>query len=445
MTILWGNPFFWMISLGFAIFTGIISGSYPALYLSSFNPVKVLKGTFKAGRAAGNFVGAASPRSFLVRNLRSPRLPRKVLVVLQFAVSIILIISTVIVFRQIQFAKSRPIGYTRNGLVNIDMVTAEIRSHFTSIRADLLRSGMVTEAAQSSSPVTGVMNTRHDISWKGKDPSVAADFAAIRVTSEYGKTVGLQFIEGRDFSAQMLTDSSALILNEAAVKYMGLKKPIGETVNLMGRSFNVIGVVKDMVMASPYEPVKQTIYFIVPSGFDDMIVKINPTVSAHEAISKIEAICKRYSESAPFSYKFADDEYDRKFSNESRIGKLSGVFAALAVFISCLGLFGMATFMAGQRTKEIGVRKVLGASVVILWALLCRDFVIMVLISVVIASPVAYYFMSNWLQHYQYRTEVAWWIFVAAGSGALLITLLTVSVQSIRAALMNPVKSLRTD
>jgi putative ABC transport system permease protein len=425
MTILWGNPFFWVLSLGFAIFTGIISGSYPALYLSSFNPVKALKGKFKTGRAAA--------------------IPRRVLVVLQFAVSIILIDSTVIVFRQIQFAKSRPIGYTRNGLVNIDMVTPEIRSHFTSIRGDLLRSGMVSEAAQSSSPVTAVMNTRGDITWREEDPSVVADFAAIRVRSEYGKTVGLQFDEGRDFSAQMLTDSSAVILNEAAVKYMGLKKPIGETVNMMGKSFNVIGVVKDMVMASAYEPVTQPIYFIAPGGFDDMIVKINPAVSAHEAISKIEAICKRYSESAPFSYKFADDEYDRKFSNESRIGKLSSVFAALAVFISCLGLFGMATFMAEQRTKEIGVRKVLGASVVNLWALLCRDFVILVLISVVIATPVAYYFMSNWLQHYQYRTEVASWIFVAAGCGALVITILTVSFQSIKAATTSPVKSLRSE
>jgi putative ABC transport system permease protein len=425
MTMLWGNPFFWVISLGFAIFTGIISGSYPALYLSSFNPVKVLKGTFKAGRAAA--------------------IPRKVLVVLQFAVSIILIISTVIVFRQIQFAKSRPIGYSRNGLVNINMVTAEIRSHFTSIRGDLLRSGMVLEAAQSSSPVTAVMNTRHDISWKEKDPSMAADFAAIRVTSEYGKTVGLQFIEGRDFSAQMLTDSSSLILNEAAVKYMGLKKPIGETVNMMGRNFNIIGVVKDMVMASPYEPVKQTIYFIVPSGFDDMIVKINPKVSAHEAIGKIESICKRYSESAPFSYKFADDEYDRKFNNESRIGKLSSVFAALAVFISCLGMFGMATFMAEQRTKEIGVRKVLGATVFNLWQLLSKDFVLLVIISLLIASPVSYLFMHNWLQHYHYRTEITWWIFLVAGGGALIITLLTVSFQSIKAAIANPVKSLRSE
>jgi putative ABC transport system permease protein len=425
MTLPSGNPIFWLISTGFAIFTGIISGSYPALYLSSFDPVKILKGGFKAGPAAA--------------------IPRKVLVVLQFAVSVILIISTVIVFQQIQFARSRPVGYNRSGLVNIDMVTDDMKKHFYSIREDLLKSGMISEAAQSSSPVTAVQNHRDDISWTEKDPAVAADFAAIRVTSEYGKTVGFQFTMGRDFSAHMLTDSSSVILNEAAVKYMGLKKPIGEIVRFAGKDHQVIGVIKDMVMASPYEPVKQTIYFIVPSGFENMIVRINPAVSAKEAIRRIESVCKGYSQSAPFSYKFADEEYDRKFSNENRIGKLSSVFAILAVFISCLGLFGMATFMAEQRTKEIGVRKVLGASVVNLWGLLSKDFIVLVLISLCISIPVAYHFMSNWLMSYEYHASMPWWVFVASGAGAIFITVLTVSYQTIRTALMNPVRSLHSE
>jgi ABC-type antimicrobial peptide transport system permease subunit len=200
-----------------------------------------------------------------------------------------------------------------------------------------------------------------------------------------------------------------------------------------------------MVMESPYQPAKQTIFYLSPGDFDDIIVRINPALSAHEALIKIGAICKKYSPSVPFAYKFVDEDYAEKFDDEERIGKLARVFSVLAIFISCLGLFGMASFMAEQRTKEIGVRKVLGASVLNLWGLLSKDFVMMVLIALLIATPLAYYFMYNWLQNYQYRTELSGWIFVAAGFGALVITLITVSFQSIKAALANPVKSLKTE
>ncbi len=269
-------------------------------------------------------------------------------------------------------------------------------------------------------------------------------FGWIGVTSEYGKTVGWQFANGRDFSSRFMTDSSAVVLNEAAVKYMNLKNPVGETIRIGKRDLTVIGVVKDMVMESPYEPVKQTIFHIGSGTFDDVLIKINSNASAHEAINKIEAVCKTYSPSVPFSYKFADEEYAKKFSDEDRIGKLSSCFAVLAIFISCLGLFGMASFMAEQRIKEIGVRKVLGASVFSLWKLLSKDFIVLVFISL-IATPVAHYFMHNWLQHYEYRTRLSWWVFAAAGAGALMITLITVSFQSIKAAIANPVKSLRTE
>jgi hypothetical protein len=326
------------------------------------------------------------------------------------------------------------------------MQTDDLHNHFDALSADLKSSGAVTYLAQSSSPTTGVENNRSGLVWKGKDPNMTDDFANIRVTTDYGKTVGWQFIDGRDFSNQYLTDSSALIINEAAVKYMNLKNPVGENIRVgRKKEYHVIGVVKDMVMSSPYEPAKQTIYYITHEDFSYVIIRLNPNMSAHEAIQKIETVCKAYSPSAPFAFQFTDEAYARKFSNEERIGKLASLFAILAIIISCLGLFGMATFTAEQRIREIGVRKVLGASVFSLWRLLSRDFIFLVIISLCIATPVAYYFMGNWLQQYEYRTAMPWWVFGAAGAGAILITLLTVSYQSIKAALMNPTKSLKTE
>jgi len=316
---------------------------------------------------------------------------------------------------------------------------------FNALRADLLQSGAITEIAQASSPTTGVNNDRGDVTWKGKDPAMSDSFGNISVTFGYGKTVGWQFIDGRDFSSANISDSSALVLNEAAVKYMGLKNPVGEIVRIGKKDLTVIGVIKNMLMESPYDPVKQTFFRIGGSQFDNVLIKINPNMSAHNAISKIAAVCKTYSPSVPFTYKFADDEFAKKFATEERIGKLASSFAILAIFISCLGLFGMASFMAEQRTKEIGVRKVLGATVFGLWRLISKDFVLLVIISLFIAIPVAYYLMHNWLQGYTYRTGLSWWIFAVTAAGAIVITLLTVSYQSLKAALMNPVKSLKSE
>jgi putative ABC transport system permease protein len=425
MTLLLNNPLFWAMSTGFTLFTALMAGSYPALYLSAFKPVKVLKGTFKAGALAA--------------------LPRKVLVVLQFTISTVLIIGTIIVFKQIRFAKDRPVGYSRDGLVYIETATDDLHNHFDAVRTDLLKSGAVTEVAESSSPATGINNTRSDLDWKGKDPGMTTDFGNISVTPEYGKTVGWQFVDGRDFSRQFLTDSSAVVLNEAAVKYMALTHPVGETIKIGKKQFSVIGVVKDMVMGSPYQPAKQTIFRLTNRNPGYINIKINPAVSAHTAIAAIAAVSKTYAPAVPFSYKFADEQYARKFNNEERIGTLASVFAVLAVFISCLGLFGMATFMAEQRIKEIGVRKVLGASVFNLWGRLSKDFVALVVISLIIAIPIAWYCMHNWLQQFEYRSNIPWWVFAAAGVGALLITVLTISYQTIKAALTNPVKSLRSE
>jgi len=425
MSVPFDNPLCWTVSILFTILTGIVAGVYPALYLSAFNPVKVLKGSFKAGRSSVN--------------------PRKILVVTQFAVSVILIIGTIVVFNQIQFAKDRPVGYDRNGLIGMDIGSNEIEKNFNAFALELKSSGVITEIARVSTPMTAIHSSRSDVLWKEKNPHLTYDFGNLRITSNYGKTTNWKILEGRDFSDSLMSDSFSVVLNEGAVHYMGIKNPLGEIIRFNDRNYTIIGIVKDMVMTSPYEPARQTLFYLSGGDFDNMVMRINPTLGNHKAINTLSSIFKKYSPSVPFIYKFVDDEYASKFDNEERIGKLAGAFAILAIFISCLGLFGMASFSAEQRIKEIGIRKVLGASVINLWSLLSGEFVVLVLITLLVAIPIAYYLMDHWLQNYQYRTGISWWVFAITGIGAILITLLTVSFQTIKAALTNPVNCLRTE
>lgn len=424
LSISWREPGFWLMCTAFVLFTALVAGLYPAFYLSSFRPVKVLKGTFKVQRFAA--------------------LPRKALVVLQFTVSVSLIICTSIVYRQIQFTKDRPVGYSRSQLIRIPSSDA-LHEHFEVVKQELMQEGIISSMAESGSPTTSIWNASSRFTWAGKDPNRAVNFGNVTISYDYGKTIGWTLTRGRDFSRNFGTDTSALILNEAAVKYIGMKDPVGQTITWKDEPYTVIGVVADMIMESPYEAPRPIIYNLITDGGSVALLKLNKSVTPTIAVAKIGAAFKKINPDDPFDYSFVDDDYSTKFGEEERISKLSGFFAILAIAISCLGLLGLASFVAEQRRKEIGVRKVLGASVLSIWNLLSKEFVALVIISFAVSIPLSYYLMSGWLENYYYRTSVSWWIFAVAGIIALTITMLVVSVQVVKAALVNPVRSLRTE
>jgi len=424
MLVPWENPRFWSIAIGFSVLTGLIAGSYPALYLSSFQPVKVLKGAFKTGRLAS--------------------MPRKILVVLQFTVSVSLIIGTLVVLRQIQYAKDRSIGYDQNKLIEVPINTPELTKHLDAIETMLLSSGAVTNVSASSGSITKQPGGTTNVSWPGKPDDTRSLVISNVVTPEYGKTIGWTIVRGRDFSRAFGGDSSSVVINEALLPLLGLKQPLGQLFNWKGNQYHIIGIARDMIRQSPFTPVDPGFY-VLGTDLGVLQLKLAGNLPTEEAIAQCSRIFKEYSPSSPFTYAFVDNQYGKKFQSEERIGKLAGFFALLAIFISCLGLYGLVSFVAERRTREIGVRKVLGASVLNVWKMLSKEFMILVFISLFIATPLAYYFMSRWLLNYDYRAPLSWWLFGASGAGALLITLITVSFEAIKAAIANPIKSLRTE
>lgn len=423
----WNEPMFLLITFTFIMLTALLAGSYPALYLSSFNPVQVLKGTFRAGKRA--------------------TLPRKVMVVFQFTISILLIIGTMIVFLEIQHAKNRPVGFDRAGIIQLPVRTKDLaNTDYNLLRSELISSGAVQNMAKSDFPITGGMAGDGSITWEGKDPDFHPLMAMNHCSHDFPATNGFQFVEGRDFSRELGSDSSAVIINEMAADLFGKGKALGMKVKFgRGQERTIVGIIKDQIRWTPFSKQSPHLYYISYEGMGHLTIRLSPSMPTAEALKKVEEVIHRRDPNSPFEYKFQDEDYARSFHNEERMGKLSAVFATLAIAISCIGIFGLAAFAASQRIKEIGIRKVLGASVFKLWTMLSLEFIWLVLLAIVIAFPIAWYLSAQWLSQYEYRVDVSWQIFALTALLALVITLLTVSYQALRAAWMNPVICLRSD
>lgn len=422
VSIPYSNGYFWLLMSGCILLTALLAGSRPAFYLSSFNPVQVLKGTIHTGKSSS--------------------LSRKILVVIQFSCSIALIISTAIIYRQVKYAKDRPTGYSLQRLMQSSM-NDDLTKNYTALKNEMRQKGIAESVTTATSPATDVWWHTDIDAWPGKNPGETVEMGCIFVNEDYFKTVGMNLQAGRNFSGAH--DSTSVIFNETAIQRLRIKNPIGRQITFNDHPYTIAGVVKDALMISPFGAADPTMFYCYPDAKNIMLYKLSPNIKTQEAVAQLTALFNKYDPAYPYSYSFADENYASKFKLETLVGKLAGLFAGLAIFISCLGLFGLAAYVAEQRTKEIGIRKVLGASVSQVWVLLSKDFIVLVLISCFIASPVAYYFLHDWLLHYNYRISMGAGVFVLSALMAIIITIVSVSFQSIKAAMANPVKSLRRD
>ncbi|TWR31377.1 FtsX-like permease family protein [Mucilaginibacter pallidiroseus] len=422
----YNKPLGWLIIAGIGVLTGLIAGSYPAFYLSAFEPIKVLKGMFKGGKSA---------------------LPlRKVLVVVQFGFAVFLITATICIYKQIKFVQSKSTGYDKNNLVEIP-IEGDLSKNVNVLANQLKSSGAITSATVFQQSINESGSNTWGVSWPGKRDDETILFDIFRAGEDFTKTAGVKLLQGREFSAGNPADTAGttVLINESAQKVMKLKSPIGSIINWGDTKLTVVGVYKDFVWGSPYEKTRPMITPFANNGNSVMAMRLNPDRSITANIDAINKALKTVNPFYPPTVNFADSDFEQKFKDEKLLATLANLFGCLAIIISCFGLFGLAAYAAEQRVKEIGVRKVLGATVFDLTALLSKDFLKLVTIAIVIAIPVSIWAMNQWLQKFEYRISLSWWMMALAGLITVVIAIATVSYQAIKAALANPVKSLRSE
>jgi ABC-type antimicrobial peptide transport system permease subunit len=417
------NYNYWLFGIGFVLIIGLFSGSYPAFYLSHFSPVKVLKGKVHIGKGAST--------------------PRKVLVTLQFSFSILLIIGTIVIYQQIQLSKGRDLGYDQENLISVTY-NDELAENYNVIKQELLNSGEALAVNRSNSAITQI-NSNNFLGWPGKPEDLRVIFTTISTDYDYCKTMGIKILEGRDFSEDFKSDTLAIIINKAGLEIMGLENPIGTEFDLWGHKRTLIGIIDNVIMGSPSQPVKPMFAIMDPTWIGVVTIRLRKTNDLNASLQKVQSVFEKYNSAYPFEYKFADEEFARKFTTINLTSTLASLFAFLTILITGLGLFGLASYTAEQKTKEISIRKVLGASVASLINLMSRDFSKLVIVAFIISSPISWWLMNNYLERYPIRTEIYWWIFPVTGLIALVFALTIIIAQSLKAAHANPVNSLRNE